>query len=186
MSNHRVASRYAKSILDLSIEKGQLEAVFEDFKSLAAMGKATRELGSALANPVLGSDKKLNVLKALFIKPASALTVPFFEIISRKNRENILLDVAREFIVQYNLHQSIQVAEVVSSSALTANQQSQLIALVKQISGMKEVQLVEKINPALIGGFVLNVNDRQLDESISSKLNALRVQFAQNHYEKQF
>jgi F-type H+-transporting ATPase subunit delta len=51
---------------------------------------------------------------------------------------------------------------------------------------MKEVQLEEKINPELIGGFVLNVNDRQLDESISSKLNALRVQFAQNHYEKQF
>jgi F-type H+-transporting ATPase subunit delta len=38
MSNQRVASRYAKSILDLSIEKGQLEGVFEDFKSLAAMG----------------------------------------------------------------------------------------------------------------------------------------------------
>jgi F-type H+-transporting ATPase subunit delta len=78
------------------------------------------------------------------------------------------------------------VAEVISSSALTASQRTQLIALVKQISGMKEVQLQEKINPSLIGGFVLNVNDRQLDESISSKLNALRVQFAQNHYEKQF
>lgn len=186
MSNHRVASRYAKSILDLSIEKGQLEGVFEDFKNLAAMGKATRELGNALANPVLGSDKKLKVLKSLFVKAASPLTLSFFEIVSRKNRENILLDVAREFIAQYNLHQSIQVAEVISPSAMTASQRTQLIELVKQISGMKEVQLEEKINPALIGGFVLNVNDRQLDESISSKLNALRVQFAQNHYEKQF
>ena len=89
MSNHRVASRYAKSILDLSIEKGQLEGVFEDFKNLAAMGKATRELGNALANPVLGSDKKLKVLKALFAKAASPLTLSFFEIVSRKNRERI-------------------------------------------------------------------------------------------------
>jgi F-type H+-transporting ATPase subunit delta len=69
---------------------------------------------------------------------------------------------------------------------LTDKQRTQLIAAVKEISGMKEVQLVEKINPSLIGGFVLKVNDRQLDESISSKLNALRVQFSKNLYEKQF
>jgi F-type H+-transporting ATPase subunit delta len=114
------------------------------------------------------------------------LTLSFFEIVSRKNREDILLDVAKEFIAQYNLYRSIQVAEVVTTTALTEAQRAQLVALVKQISGLKEVQLQEKINPSLIGGFVLNVNDRQLDESISSKLNALRVQFAQNHYEKQF
>ena len=185
MSNQRVASRYAKSILDLSIEKGQLEEVFGDFKSLAAMGKGNRELGLALSNPVLGSEKKLNVLKALFAKGSSSLTLAFFEIVSRKNREDILLDVAKEFVAQYNLHKSIQVATVTTTVALTDGQRSQLVTLVKQISGMKEVQLEEKINPSLIGGFVLNVNDRQLDESISSKLNALRVQFAQNHYEKQ-
>jgi F-type H+-transporting ATPase subunit delta len=134
----------------------------------------------------LGSDKKLNVLRALFAKGANPLTLSFFQIISRKNRENILLDVAKEFVVQYNLYRSIQVAEVTSTTALTEGQRNQLVALVKQISGLKEVQLVEKINPSLIGGFVLKVNDRQLDESISSKLNALRIQFAQNHYEKQF
>jgi F-type H+-transporting ATPase subunit delta len=185
MSNHRVASRYAKSILDLSIEKGQLEGVFADFKNLVAMGKGSRDLGNALANPVLSSDKKLKVLKALFATGSNPMTLSFFEIVSRKNREVILLDVAKEFVAQYNLHQSIQVAEVTTTTALTEGQRNQLVALVKQISGMKEVQLEEKINPSLIGGFVLKVNDRQLDESISSKLNALRIQFAQNHYEKQ-
>lgn len=186
MSNHRVASRYAKSILDLSIEKGLLEEVFADFNSLAEMAKANRELGLALSNPVLTSDKKLKVLKALFAKKSSPLTVPFFEIVSRKNRENILLDVAKEFVAQYNLHKSIQVAEVTTTTVLTDAQRSQLVEVVKQISGLKTVQLVEKINPELIGGFVLKVNDRQLDESLSSKLRALRVQFSQNHYEKQF
>ena len=97
-----------------------------------------------------------------------------------------MLEVAKEFIVQYNANKSIQVAEVSSASGLTDKQRTQLIAAVKEISGMKEVQLVEKINPSLIGGFVLKVNDRQLDESISSKLNALRVQFSKNLYEKQF
>lgn len=186
MSNHRVASRYAKSLLELSIEQGILEEVYADFQSLAAMGKANRELGLVLSNPVLTSDKKLKVLKALFAKGASKLTLPFFEIVSRKNRENILLDIAKELVAQYNLHKSIQFAEVTTTSALTEEQRKQLVEVVKSISGMKEVQLEEKINPSLIGGFILKVNDRQLDESLSSKLKALRVQFSQNHYEKQF
>jgi F-type H+-transporting ATPase subunit delta len=185
MSNHRVASRYAKSILELSIEKGQLEGVYEDFKNLAAMGKSTQELGSVLRNPVLTSDKKLKVLKALFSKGCAPLTASFFEIVSRKNRESVLLDIAKEFVAQYNQYKSIQVAEVATTIPLTENQRNQLISLVKEISGLNEVILEEKINPALIGGFVLKVNDRQLDESLSSKLKALKVQFSQNHYEKQ-
>ncbi len=186
MSNHRVASRYAKSILELSIEKGQLEGVVEDFKNLASMGKSSRELGLVLSNPVLTSDKKLKVLKALFSKKCNPITSTFFEIVSRKNRENVLLDMAKEFIAQYNAYKSIQVAEVSTTTPLTESQRNQLITLVKEISGKSHVMLEEKINPSLIGGFVLRVNDRQLDESLSSKLNALRVQFSQNHYEKQF
>jgi F-type H+-transporting ATPase subunit delta len=96
------------------------------------------------------------------------------------------VDIAREFVAQYNLYKSIQVAEVTTTTTLTDEQRTQLVEVVKQISGMKSVQLVEKINADLIGGFILKVNDRQLDESLSSKLNALRVQFSQNHYEKQF
>lgn len=73
-----------------------------------------------------------------------------------------------------------------TTTPLTGTQRTQLVEVVKQISGLKTVQLVEKINADLIGGFVLKVNDRQLDESISSKLKALRVEFSKNHYEKQF
>jgi F-type H+-transporting ATPase subunit delta len=186
MSNHRVASRYAKSILELSIEKGQLEGVYEDFKNLAAMGKSSRELALVLSNPVLTSEKKLKVLKALFSKGCAPMTSSFFEIVSRKNRASVLLDIAKEFVAQYNQYKSIQVAEVSTTTPLTENQRNQLISLVKEISGLHEVLLEEKINPALIGGFVLKVNDRQLDESLSSKLKALKVQFSQNHYEKQF
>ncbi|MEP4375966.1 MAG: F0F1 ATP synthase subunit delta, partial [Algoriphagus sp.] len=55
--------------------------------------------------------------------------------------------------------------------------------VVKEVSGKKTVQLVEKINPDLIGGYILKVNDRQIDESLSSKLRQLKTQFITNHYE---
>ncbi|MDR7128943.1 F-type H+-transporting ATPase subunit delta [Algoriphagus sp. 4150] len=183
MSNQRVASRYAKSIMELSLEKGRLEEVHTDFQRLTALAASNNELALVLRNPVVTSDKKLNILKALFAKGADALTMTFFEIVSRKNREEILLDVAREFENQYNLHKSIQVAEVTTTFPIDDTLRSEFAEVVKEISGKKSVQLVEKINPDLIGGYILTVNDRQIDESLSSKLRQLKTQFTQNHYE---
>ncbi|MDF2158868.1 ATP synthase F1 subunit delta [Algoriphagus sp. CAU 1675] len=183
MSNHRVASRYAKSILELSIDMGKLEEVFADFQKLSKIGSENRELELLLKNPVVKSDKKLAVLKALMQSSAQEITLGFLDIVSRKNREEILLDVAKEFVNQYNQHKSIQVAELTTTFPIDEKLRNEFVEVVKQISGRKTVQLVEKISPELIGGYVLKVNDRQLDESLSGKLRILKNQFSQNHYE---
>ncbi|SFO15141.1 ATP synthase F1 subcomplex delta subunit [Algoriphagus ornithinivorans] len=183
MSNQRVASRYAKSILELALEKGQLEEVHEDFQKLTTIANGNRDLSLLLKNPIINSEKKLKVLKALFAKGAQEMTLTFFEIVSRKNREEILIDVAKEFEIQYNVHKSIQVAELTTTFPIDEKMRKEFIAIVKEISGKDSVQLVEKINPAMIGGYVLKVNDRQLDESLSSKLRVLKNQFSENHYE---
>lgn len=184
MSNHRVAYAYAKSLMELAIERGQLEEVYQDFLHLAKMARSNRDLELAMRNPIISSDKKLKILKALYQeRGATEATMSFFEIICRKNRELVLADIAREFQVQYQIHNHIQVAEVTTTFPLNDALRAEFSKIVLEISGMKEVKLSEKINPDLIGGFVLKVNDRQLDESLSSKLKALRVQFSENHYE---
>ncbi len=183
MSNQRVASRYAKSIMELSLEKGKLEEVHADFQNLVAMAKGNSELSIVLNNPVISSDIKLNVLRALFAKGVEPMTMTFFEIVSRKNREGILLEVAREFENQYNQYKSIQVAELTTTFPVDEKLRDEFVGVVKRISGKSEVKLVEKINAELIGGYILKVGDRQIDESLSSKLRILKTQFSQNYYE---
>ncbi len=184
MSNQRVAYAYAKSLMELAIERGELEAVYQDFLYLAEMARSNRDLELVMKNPIVSSEKKLAILKALYEKRgATEATLSFFEIICRKGREEVLADIAREFQVLYQIHNSIQVAEVTTTFPLDEKLRAEFSKIVKDISGMKEVKLTEKINPDLIGGFILRVNDRQLDESLSSKLRELRVQFSQNHYE---
>ncbi|WP_332911634.1 F0F1 ATP synthase subunit delta [Algoriphagus boritolerans] len=68
MSNHRVAYAYAKSLMELAIERGQLEEVYRDFQHLAELSKSNRDLELAMRNPIVSADKKLKVLKALFEK----------------------------------------------------------------------------------------------------------------------
>ena len=186
MSVIRVASRYTKSLLELAIEQGQLEAVHQDMNRLLKLASSNREFKVMLQSPVINADKKLNVLNALFAKTATPLTAAFFRILAQKGREGVLLDIAKEFHRQYNVHNNIQEAEVVTTFALDEDMRSSFVDLVREISGSQKVELKEKVDADLIGGFVLTVGDKQIDESLSSKLNQLKLKFTQNLYEKKF
>ena len=183
MSEFRVSTRYAKSLLELAIEKGALEEVLADMKQLTAVATANRDFALSLKSPIVNFDKKLKVLNALFASTANKITMAFYGIVARKNRADLLVDIAREFQKQYNSHKGIQVADLTTTFPITEDLRSKFVGIVKEISGLDKIELVEKIDTDIIGGFVLKVNDRQLDESLSSKLKALRLEFSHNHYE---
>src|SRR5690554_1750746 len=179
MSVIRVASRYTKSLLELAIEQGQLEAVHQDMNRLLALAASNREFKVMLQSPVINAEKKLNVLNALFAKTATPLTTTFFDILAQKGREAVLLDIAKEFHRQYNLHNNIQEAEVVTTYPLEEEMRNSFVGLVREISGKPKVELKQKVDEELIGGFILTVGDKQIDESLSSKLNQLKLKFTQ-------
>lgn len=176
MSEFKVASRYAKSLIDLAQEQGNLEAVKNDMEQFVAVLYANKELQAVLKNPIMKQDKKRNILDALFDKRIHPSIIAFFHIMVRKGRAGILYATAREFIREYNEVKSIVHATVVSATTLSTKN---LDALRKVIAGEinAEVVLQNRVDPSLIGGFVVNVGDKQIDASISGKLNKLRRHF---------
>lgn len=186
MSEIKVASRYAKALLELAIEKEQLEEVTSDIKDFLAVAEANRDFQLLLHSPIVNTDKKKNVIHALFGKQANAITLSFYDIVTRKNRSNVLVSTAKEFIRQYNSHKGIQVAFVTTTIPLTDELRKSFKDIVAEISGLKTIELVEKINPELIGGVVLKVNDKLLDDSVSGKLRTLRTKLAQRYFVKTY
>ncbi len=184
-SEVRVASRYAKSLIDLAVEKGVLEEVHQDMLLFNKTVRENREFELLLKNPIIRNDKKKAVLKALFTGKVSMLTGKFLELISSKNREEFLPATATEFLSQYRIINGISRAEVVTTFPLTPQLRQRFRATVAQLTGNR-VELVEKIDPTLIGGYVLRVGDRQIDESIRTKLEELEAEFKQNPYVKAF
>jgi F-type H+-transporting ATPase subunit delta len=148
--------------------------------------KSNPELTGVLKSPIISSHKKLSILKAIFSDNSSEITIDFFDLIAEKDRGDMLLDIIREFQEHYNAHQGIQVAEVTTTFKIGDSLREEFIKMTKEISGLQKVEIIEKINPDIIGGFILKVNDWQLDESLNSKLNSLRLEFSKNLYEKQF
>lgn len=185
MVHSRAASRYVKSLLDLAVERNALEEVHRDMQMVSRVASESRDFQLLLQSPIIKHDKKLAILKAIFKGKVHSLTAAFFEIITRKNREPILLDVARAFHNAYNAYKGIGKATVTTAIPIDAGLRAQFDKLARNYSDQKSIELIERVDPELIGGFVLEVGDRQVDASIKSKIKSLQVKFSQNPFTKE-
>ncbi len=181
MSGIRIASRYAKSLLDLCIEKGQIDAAKADMVMLHSIMEESRDLRLMLSSPVVKADKKVDILHKLFDGKLSAITMGFITLLTRKGRESYLPEIVSSFLNQLRKHQGITVAEVTSAVALDAGSRAKMLESAAKLAG-GQVELVEKVDSSLIGGFVLKVGDKQIDSAIANRIKALKREFAENPY----
>jgi F-type H+-transporting ATPase subunit delta len=177
MSELTVGARYAKSLIDLAEDEKILEKVKDDMELFINTVKANHELYTVLSNPIISHDKKIKILSALFEAKVSKATIGFFNIMINKSRGEVLYYTAQEFINQYNVKKNIVKAYVTSATPLSAANQKTIADLVKaEVGG--NIVLQTKVDPNIIGGFVLTVGDRQVDASIASSLKKLKMEFA--------
>jgi F-type H+-transporting ATPase subunit delta len=177
MSELTVAIRYAKSLIDLAQEKKILEEVNKDMDLFVRTIKANPTLHAVLDNPIIYHDKKIKILDGLFKDKVNAFSINFFNLMINKSRADILYPAAVEFISQYDIVKNITTATVVSATELSEANKKTIIAEITAATG-GTVKLIAKVDPDLIGGFVLTVGDRQVDTSISSSLARLKKEFA--------
>ncbi len=182
MPNARLAGRYAKSILDLAIEQGQLEAVYADMKYLQAVCNASSEFVNMLRSPIIKADQKNSFINAVTKDKVSLLTNSFTVLIVKKGRERDLPEIATALIEQYNelkgIHQVTLTTAVEVSDALKKSIEDK----VKAESKFATVELTTKTDESLIGGFVLEFNNNLVDVSIARDLRDVKKQFLSNEY----
>jgi F-type H+-transporting ATPase subunit delta len=176
MSVSRIAKRYAKPILELAEEKKQLDQVKDDMQQFADLCEANKDLVNLLKSPIIAHLKKAEILRVMFKGKMNDLTLTAFDIITRKNRESVLPDIAREFLTMYNNKMGYQKASVTTTFPLDAKLRKTFTDVVKDVTGKTPV-LEESVDASLIGGYTLKLGDRQIDESVSGKLKELRLKF---------
>ena len=180
-----VARRYARSLLTLALEKGVLEAVNNDMLLVDDVCKHTRDFVHMLESPVINTDKKQKIIIAVFGGKISEITMKFFHILTEKRREGFIDDIAAAFREQYKTHKKILTAVITSVNGIDDETRKKVLEIVK-VKAEGEIELQEKIDKNLIGGFKLSIGDTTIDASILRKLNDLRKNFAENPYVKEF
>jgi len=186
MVDSRAATRYVKSLLGLAVEKNALDAVHSDMLLFSKVCDANRGFELMLRNPIIKHDSKLAILKRIFDGKVNALTLAIFNILTRKNREPLLPAIAREFHTAYNLYNGIGKAYLTTAVPIDGQLRTEFENIVRKLSDKEKIELTETVDKEMIGGFVLNVGDRQIDASIKNKLKALKVEFSHNPYIKVF
>ncbi len=171
-----VATRYAKSLLQLAVEKAQLEKVYADMLQVQHICELNKDFIRFLNSPIINTDKKLSVLAEVFTGNVSEMSLGFLKVLTNKRREMYIGDIAKSFITQYKEYKNILTAVITSARGIDSAEKTKVLELVKQ-TAKGEVELVEKVDKDLIGGFVLRIGDKQVDASVSRKLNELRKTF---------
>ena len=182
MLNTRVASRYAKSLLDLAAEKGQMEEVHKDMLYLQELTKGSRDFLNLLRSPVIKADTKLKAIDAVTKGKVSDLTTAFIQLMTNKTREAVLPEIIVSFIRQYKDRKGIKTVKLTTAVAVSDNVKSQIISQLKKAGGFDNLELQEVVDPSIIGGFVLQTGDKLIDASISYDLRNVARQFENNDF----
>ncbi len=180
MSVARIASRYAKTIIDLAVEAGKVETIFEDIRSVELVSK-NKEFALLLQSPIIHSSKKISIFKAIFKDNLDKLTQSFFELIIKKGREGYIPEICSAFYEQYNVLKEMSEVKIISANTL---ERAEVDAIKDQLLSTKitrkNLNITEVVDSELIGGFVIEVGDLRIDNSIQGKLKRMRKHVIKN------
>jgi F-type H+-transporting ATPase subunit delta len=185
MDNPRVNIRYARALFDLALENNVLEQAQTDMLTLAEVCRQNRDLRLMLKSPVIMVDKKTAIMRAIFSKELSKLTMAFIEIIIQKRREAHLYSIALRFGDLFREHGNIRRALVTTVSPLSGAMREQLLEIMSKQTG-SDIELLEEIDPSIIGGMIVKLDGIQFDDSVRNKLFNLRKEFNVNTFIKDF
>ena len=181
----KITTRYAKSLLDLAIEKNQLKECYNDLIAVEILCSESSDFALMLKSPIINTSKKLSIIKSLFEKKLSKTTYFFIKLITKKKREPLLHSISKNFIELYKSHHKIITAIVTTTIPLDKDLKKKVVSFVKKKMD-KDVELMEKVNQDILGGTIIKVGDLQIDDSVRKQLKELKNSYNNNLFIKDF
>ncbi len=184
MSVERIATRYSKSLVDLAVEQNKLEDVNSDMQYIKAVC-GNPDFKSLIKSPVIQPSKKAGAFKAVFSSKVSDLTNKFLNIVLKKGRESYLPEMVTEFDIQYKKIKHVSSVTLTTAEPLSQAAVDRILAKIKTSKSTDDnIELDVKVDPSLIGGFILRYDDKLYDTSVKHKLEQLKKEFNKNQYVK--
>jgi F-type H+-transporting ATPase subunit delta len=182
MLNSRLAGRYAKSLMDIAVEQKTVEPIYQDMLGLQKIFNENRDLIALVQSPIIATDKKQSIFKAIFGGKINTITEQFINLIADKKREYFLPEIVKSFIAQYKEANHINTVSLTTAHELDEATKALILKnITEQLKG-KTIDLHHKVDESLIGGFVLESNNNLFDASIARDLKDIQKQFLQNIY----
>lgn len=180
MSATKLASRYAKAIMEESIQNNSLDLTLGDLNKIDGLCNESDDLKALLKSPLIKSDIKENVFKSIFQSKISSAVLNFVLLVISHKREAFLQQIIGAFNHQYN--ELKQISEITITTAVSTPQED-LVAIAtkfKEELNLINVKVNVNVDSSILGGFVVQLGDRVYNASIKHKLNELRKELILN------
>ncbi len=169
MNESKISVRYAKALFNLAIENNELETVKNDIVFLNETA-STPDFDTFLNSPIIPISKKIIVFKGVFTGKIHKNTLELLILMAKNRREAFLKIITLNFLKLYRNYLNISKAEITTAVPISNENISEITTLLKQLL-TGEIEIKNNINPDIIGGFILNIDDRQIDASVKTQLN---------------
>jgi F-type H+-transporting ATPase subunit delta len=173
MNNSLITVRYARALFQLSQENKMLETIKNDIVVIQDCCNDSVEFRFLLESPMVKSSEKLRMVNILFKEKLNDLSVKFLQLLVDNKREIFLPDICRNFMDEYKKALGIKEASITTATALSQELKKQIFDYITNIFKIK-IELNEKVDPTIIGGFILRIEDEQVNASIQSQLNKIK------------
>ena len=172
MKSTKSASRFATALLELAIERNSVDKVARDLQYLLEVNQETKEFQILLKSPVINSTKKIEIFNELF-NDFEELTTLFIQLVTNKRREYMLAEIAFSFDALLKAKKGITPVTLISAVTLDESTKKTILSKIKPLV-KGELELTETIDESLVGGFIIRMDDKQIDASIASQFNNLK------------
>jgi F-type H+-transporting ATPase subunit delta len=170
-----VAGRYATALFELACDDNQLDLVGGELSGIKDLLNQHEDLDRALMSPAFSLAEKDNVLKKVLEKAdVKGLTANFLALVAKNNRLFALRDMVGAFGSLVAKHKGEVTAQVTSASVLSDKHKQALTETLKSTIG-QDVKIETHVDPDLLGGLIVKVGSKMIDNSLRTKLNNLRV-----------
>ncbi|MBN9250874.1 MAG: F0F1 ATP synthase subunit delta [Mesorhizobium sp.] len=170
-----VAERYAGSLFELDLQENSVAKVEAALTSFETMLAGSADLKRLIESPLFAAEDQERAISAIVDKAKiTGLAANFLRVVARNRRLFAVPGMIRAFRKIAAEHRGEASAEVTSAHALSAAQQAELKATLKSVAG-KDVTFNVTVDPSLLGGLIVKMGSRQIDTSLKTKLNSLKL-----------
>ena len=173
MSIGKIVEPYAEALLELANSNESLKEVTNDMNIVSQFLVNSSDLKKFLGNPLITREAKKNVIKDILGEQINPKTLTFLMLLVDRGRISLLDTVAQRFLELSYKTEKIEIAKITSSIQLSADQQKSIAEKLKTITGAKQIKLALKVDPALIGGFTVEIGSKLIDTSIRGQLKQI-------------
>lgn len=178
MDQSKINIRYAKAFFSLAKDKGLTSELRKDAGLITNVCETSNDFILLLESPVVKTSQKVKAIRSIFEGKLNTLSLKFLVLIAENNRTKNIPDIFRSLEALYQQEAGVKTAVLTTAQPMNEI----LVSQVQQKLEMEfnaKVELTQKVNDELIGGFVLRIGDKQYDASVSTHLKKIREQLLQ-------